>query len=207
MRNRIIAAIGAAGFILASALSLSGPVAASVHPHAHGVPPGISSVHPNVFWSVCDFKAVSPNKCLTYHDNGEVLTNENFDGDQADQHFFFASTGTCGNGHVTSTCPFDVGSGNNTKFLGDAIYTLHAQSFSNQCGNGFGNGNAVIAGACSGVNGVNWVNDGTYAFVNVYSTNLSPSNTPGYLTGGNNHTAVIVHGGFVEGYSQYGGES
>lgn len=210
VRRFIIAALSAVALSAAVAGGTAGAVTAPAHGKAPIAARGsamIPGVSPDTFWSVCDFKAVPPNKCLTYHADGAVLTNENFNGDQNNQHFLFVTTNACGGGRVTSTCPFDVGSGNNTRFQNDLILTLHAESFSNECGDGFGNGNGVLAGACSGVNGTNWVQDGTFAFVNVFSTNQSASNTPGYLTGGNNHTAIMVHGGFVEGYSQWGGES
>jgi hypothetical protein len=41
----------------------------------------------------------------------------------------------------------------------------------------------------------------------VYATDHQASDDPEYLTGGSLGTTVKVHDGFVEGYSQWGGES
>jgi hypothetical protein len=195
------------------ALAVPGIAAASAsttlasHTHSKAV---ASTVRPNVTrWAECDWKAIPPNKCI--EDDGPFadFLNENFAGHVASQHmdFFFHST-ACGGGHVTSTCPFDVGSGNNTAFLGDEIDTLENVSTGN-CAQATNPGGAVrdSGGGCSGTSGTDWVHDGSWSFIGVYATNHQSNDNPEYLTGGNAGTTVKVHDGFVNGYSQWGNES
>jgi hypothetical protein len=213
--RKILAALA----VPAAAVTLSAaPAAAAAHPApaaVHQAPVNGNASIPGITpdggsWALCDFKGTPVNKCM--EDDGPFadLLNEPFAGHVVSQRMAFGSlaTSVCNGGHVTSTCPFDVGSGNNTTYLGDGIYQLLNFSSAN-CMQATTPGGAVrdSGGGCGGVNGTNWVHDGTWSFVGVYATNHQANDDPEYLTGGSAGTTVKVHDGFVEGYSQWGGES
>jgi hypothetical protein len=86
-------------------------------------------------------------------------------------------TGACGGaGKVTSTCPFVLGSGLNTRFETKYIYHLKFADTSNTCAVA-PNRNGVLTGACNAT-GVDWVSvpsGSVEEWVNVYSTNTSSS--------------------------------
>jgi len=51
----------------------------------------------------------------------------------AAQDISLLAPNTCGQGFVTSTCPFNIGSGNNATFKGDEIFELHFSDHSGRC--------------------------------------------------------------------------
>jgi hypothetical protein len=119
----------------------------------------------------------------------------------------------CGSGFVTSTCPFIVGSGLNSKFLGDHIFHWEFVS-TGTCLGVSTNDVDTVTRNCSTGRGINWIADGA-AMVNrvasddcYASTGGSADNCAAYQNDNGHNTQIGPNtGGFLGGSEQWAGVS
>jgi hypothetical protein len=204
-RTRIVAALATvvalAGLALAPAAG-----AATV---THGPPPMLHPVaehHRSGFNSLCDWKGVTPDKCMTSSSLlgtlGSAVDGFNRD-DEANQEFSVHSTSDCGSGlvSVSSECPFSDHQLNVT-YSGDPIYTVNYDDASNRCAGDTTSGFVALA-QCSGVTGIDYVSSG-YSLINIAATNANgDGSVECYAEGGNAGDQLAISCPFVEGYDQW----
>lgn len=103
------------------------------------------------------------------------------------------NTGACQSGTVTGTCPFKLGSGNNTKFEGDTIDTI-ANNATGKCW-AAPSGSGVVLDPCTD-SGTNWVgiklSSGIFEWINVYETDHNNNNLQWLFTAGSLHSQLQV---------------
>jgi hypothetical protein len=144
---------------------------------------------------ICDNN--SPKDCLYANGTqGDRVYDKGWAGWQGQELTQRGDFGVCGHSNedvVTATCPFDVGSGLNTKYQGYEVASL-GRSDSQYCFYATGDGSDVYQGSCSH-SGVLWVvfpvSGGYWQYVNVYSSDNS-SNIPARLCATVVNSPVIV---------------
>jgi hypothetical protein len=149
------------------------------------IPVTPKGVHPAYTWSaMCNDKG--DGLCLDDRGAGglgSVVQNSAFSHDNSGQAIeMLPLPGTCdAAGTVNPTCPFALGSGNNTHFNGDPIVHLVFIDLGSDLCAGVVDDEATNVQLCSGGTGVEWILAG-FSFVNRYATD-NDSNSRMYLYG------------------------
>ncbi len=198
--RKILAVIGACIAIAAS----GAPVVANAS--VSGAPTPSVQQHKSGISSLCDWKGVAPDKCMTSSSLlGELGSAvDGFDrDDEANQEFSVHSTSDCGSGKVSvsSECPFSDHQLNVT-YSGDPIYTVNYDDASNRCAGD--TGGFVALTQCSGVTGIDYVSSG-YSLINIAATNANgDGSVECYIEGGDSGAQLAITCPFVQGYDQWG---
>lgn len=201
-----------AGIVLAAivaALYLAvGSAGAATLTDQHAPAPHPVQQHRSGISSLCDWKGVTPDKCMTSDSTlgnlGSAVLGENRN-DVVTQSFSVHATSDCGSGKVSvsSECPFSDHQLNVT-YSGDPIYTVNYDQASNRCADDSASGGLVNLQQCSGVTGIDYVNSG-YSLINIAATNDNgDGSVECYLQGGGNGVQLVIGCPFTEGYDQWG---
>jgi hypothetical protein len=175
----------------------------------------VAGSHADASQMVCDINYTSAS-CLNRSGggtgNGTRIIAWTRDWDNNENFTMATLPNYCGGGKVTSSCPFTVGSGLNTRYQGDRIMNILDYSDQTKCAIAQ-NPNSVVLGACN-ANGAIFVQNtpngkGIIDYVeNVYWSNQNYASgqydTPGFLC--DLSGSVVIHADLGNGYCQWASE-
>jgi hypothetical protein len=201
------AGIALAAIVAALYLAVGSAAGATLAPQQVPAPHPVAQQHKSGISSLCDWKGVTPDKCMTSDTTlgnlGSDVLGENRN-DVVTQAFSVHTTSDCGSGKVSvsSECPFSDHQLNVT-YSGDPIYTVDYDQASNRCADDSTSG-SVFLEQCSGVTGIDYVSSG-YSLINIAATNANgDGSVECYLQGGGNGVQLVIGCPFDEGYDQWG---
>jgi hypothetical protein len=132
----------------------------------------VANSHAANTYILCDTGDASlPQQCLNAKAGGTaagtLVIAWQRDYDPNERFTFQFLSGMCNAGRVSSTCPFDVGSGLNNRYLNDAIVQIRDQNTGNECvGNGSNGGAYAALQTCGNTSG----SGGGYGTIFVYNS-------------------------------------